>query len=86
MALLVPFLLPVISEVAAGISTLSTQSFFSHGAQYHVAVGIANATQGEKSGFTLQIGNKVFTNTESFPFNSLPCVLPTPTYSLISSQ
>jgi hypothetical protein len=35
-------------------------------------MGITNAAQGENTGFTLQIGYKVFTNTKPFPFNSLP--------------
>jgi hypothetical protein len=41
---------------------------------------VSNAVRGQSSGFTLQIGNKVFTNTKPFPFNSLPCVWSLPSF------
>jgi hypothetical protein len=71
-AVLVPLLLPVISEVAAGISTFGWHVFVGTRTDSSTAMGITNAAQGENTGFTLQIGNKVFSNQKPFPFNALP--------------
>jgi hypothetical protein len=37
-------------------------------------MGAMNAAQAEHSGWTLSIGNKVFSTTKPFPFGDLPCV------------